>query len=111
MPESRSASNFARVAAVGFAPDVPTSRKGRLLLSIVLALVSKLTAVVVQLTALPIALSTLGPVRYGIFLSLQSSFGWFGLAGLGLSVVLPRFLSSSALRAIPVRSATSCSRR
>ncbi|HUO88128.1 MAG TPA: hypothetical protein VMU08_03065 [Rhizomicrobium sp.] len=83
------------VVATGIALQIPSTRRSRLLRSVVLAAVSKLTAVAVHLIALPIALSTLGTERYGVFLSLQSSFGWFGLAGLGLSVILPRFLSAT----------------
>jgi O-antigen/teichoic acid export membrane protein len=84
-------------SAVDSATDGPAGRKRRLLLSIALAFVSKFTALVVQLTVLPIALSTLGTLRYGLFLSLQSTFAWFGLAGLGLSIILPRSVSAAVM--------------
>jgi len=73
-------------------------RRVRLVSSVALALVSRLTALVVQIVGLPVALSALGAMRYAEFLTIQASFGWFGLAGLGITVALPGFLSAANVR-------------
>jgi O-antigen/teichoic acid export membrane protein len=73
-------------------------RRVRLISSVALALISRLAALVVQLVALPVALSVLGAQRYAEFLTIQASFGWFGLAGLGVTIALPGFLSAANVR-------------
>jgi O-antigen/teichoic acid export membrane protein len=73
-------------------------RRVRLMSSLALALVSRLAALVVQLVALPVALSVLGAMRYAEFLTIQASFGWFGLAGLGITIALPGLLSAANVR-------------
>jgi O-antigen/teichoic acid export membrane protein len=85
-----------------FAMDVAESasrmRRVRLALSMALAIVSRIAALAVQIVALPVALSVLGAIRYAEFLTIQASFGWFGLAGLGITVALPGFLSAANVR-------------
>ena len=75
-----------------------STRRARLISSLALALVSRFAALVVQLVALPVALSVLGAMRYAEFLTIQASFGWFGLAGLGVTIALPSFLSAANVR-------------
>lgn len=73
-------------------------RRNRLIASVALAIVSRITALGMQLLVPPIVLAVLGTAHYAAYLSLQASLGWFGIAGLGLTIALPRFIAAAAVR-------------
>jgi O-antigen/teichoic acid export membrane protein len=75
-----------------------TERHTRLVQAIASSAASKMLAVLIQLLALPLALSTLGTSRYAAFLSLQALFGWVSLCAVGLVPSLPRFLTGAYVR-------------
>lgn len=70
-----------------------TSRDHRIRLAIYTSLVSKFASAIIQVVAVPVALTALGPERFGIFVMMSALLAWIDLGTLGIGPGLTRSMT------------------
>lgn len=80
----------------GYGVDRAAFRNRRLKLAVATSVASKATTIIVQLLALPIAVSALGVSRYGVFVTIAAALAWMSITNVGVVRGLTRGIAMAA---------------
>lgn len=80
------------------AVDIARLRVRRIKLAVITSIGSKITTIILQVLAFPVAIRTLGAEKFGVYVTLTATLAWMSMASIGIGPGLTRSIALSAAK-------------